>query len=180
MEPKELQNHKRHPKAISEYPAFYPLSRKNNKLPKPLDRLGRRKDAHGSGIIRVSDSHVAFFLYREGEILTDRAFYGYLFCELQDETLYTLYEFHWHPSHKGIHCKLPCRTSTDYAGRLLVQAPELQITKTSALDPSRDSDRKLLVEMFCEKCGIALELTTQDEAPLHPNQFRLFDDHHHG
>ena len=180
MEPRELKSHKQHHKSLKEYPTFSPLSKKGNKLPRPLDRLGRRKEAHGSGIVRVSDSHVAFFLYRDGEILTDRAFYAYLFCELQNETLYTLYEFHWHPSHKGIHCKVPCRTSGNYAGRLLAQAPELQITKTSSLDPANDSDRKLLVEIFCTKCGIALELTKQVEAPLNPNQLRLFDDPHHG
>lgn len=179
MTPIELREHKRHCKKISALPTFTPLNKKNNRLPRPLDQLGRRKDAHSSGMIRVSDSHVAFFLYRDGEILTDRSFYGYLFCELQNSTLSTLYEFHWHPSHKGIHCKLPCNTANNYAGRLLVQAPELQIASASTLDPAKESDRKLLVEMFCKKCGIELSLPkAMPEA--RSNQADLFDDHNDG
>lgn len=158
MKPRELKDHKSHKKRLTTAPNFQPLVKKGNKLPKPLDSLGRRRDVHCSGVIRVSDSHVACFLYRGGEILTDRAFYAYLFCELESGSLYPLYEFHWHPSHKGIHCKLPCKTDLNYSGRLLVQAPELQLEQFSTLDPLDEKDRHKLIEMFCSKCGIDLEL----------------------
>lgn len=179
MSPLELKTHKDFPKKLSSLPVFAPLAKKNRGLPKPLDSLGRRKEVHSSGVIRVSESHVAFFLYRDGEILTDRAFYAYLFCELKNSTLYTLYEFHWHPSHKGIHCKLPCKTEKNYAGRLLVQAPELQLRPASTLDPSNESDRIELVKMFCEKCGVDLELPADDSTACTENQPDLFDEQHH-
>jgi len=180
MSPQELKSHKEHTKRLASLPVFTPLAKKKNGLPKPLDMLGRRKEVFGSGLMKVSDTHIAFFLYRDGEILTDRAFYGYLFCELKNASLYTLYEFHWHPSHKGIHCKLPCNTDNNYAGRLLVQAPELQIQSSSSLDPANEQDRLELVRMFCEKCGVSVDFPAETKATSTDNQGDLFHEQHHG
>ena len=162
MEPRELKAHKDAPKTLNSYPAFKPLNKKSNSFPRPLDALGRRKNAHATGLLSVSDTHSAFFLYRDGEILTDRAFYGFLFCHLENGSLYPLHEFHWHPSHKGLHCKIPCKTQIDYKGRQLVQAPEFNLSMVRPHDPANESDRNHLIRLFCKACGVTME--PKDEA----------------
>lgn len=172
MTPKELQGHKHAPKALGAIPKFKELNKKNNSFPKPLDMLGRRKNAFASGLVRLSHTHEAFFLYRGGDILTDTCFYGYVFCRLANASLYPLYEFHWHPSHKGLHCKLPCNTSFDYNGRLLKGAPELSLSTDPTLDPRKENDREKLISMFCESCGIEKAWQPACAAPIDP-QFQL-------
>ena len=162
MDPRELRSHKLALKTLSSYPTFKPLNKKNNNFPRPLDMLGRRKNAHASGLIDVSHSHSAFFLYRDGEILTDRAFYGYLFCTLSSGSLFPLHEFHWHPSHKGLHCKLPCKTEMNYSGRLLLQAPEFNLSMSRPYDPANENDRNQLVVLFCKACGITMTASDDD------------------
>lgn len=179
MTPNELKTHKKHKKVLDSLPSFNALSKRGSKLPRPLDGLGRRKDVYVSGLIEVSNSHAVFFLYRDGQILTDRAFFGYLFCVLQNKSLNTLYEFHWHPSHKGIHCKLQCNTSLNYTGRLLVQAPELQLAPPSELDPAKEADRVKLVQMFCAKCGIHLNLPKAQDQDQASEQGDLFNELDH-
>lgn len=165
MTPADLRDHKKSPKTLSAYPVFKGLNKKNNHFPKPLDSLGRRKGAHASGLVPVSEHHFAFFLYRDGEILSDRAFYGYLFCKLANGTLSPICEFHWHPSHKGLHCKLPCNTTLNYSGRLLVNAPELDLNIPGSLDPADDSDRRVLIRLFCAACGVTIPWDDEDEVP---------------
>lgn len=162
MDPRELRGHKLAQKTLSSYPTFKPLSKKNNNFPRPLDMLGRRKNAYASGLIAVSDTHSAFFLYRDGEILTDRAFYGYLFCTLSSGSLFPLHEFHWHPSHKGLHCKLPCKTEMNYSGRLLQLAPEFNLSMARPYDPANEGDRNHLVVLFCRACGITMTAPDDD------------------
>lgn len=172
MTPKELQEHKLAPKSLGAIPKFKELNKKNNSYPKPLDMLGRRKNAFASGLIALSDTHEAFFLYRGGDILTDTSFYGYVFCRLANGSLYPLYEFHWHPSHKGLHCKLPCNTTLDYNGRLLKAAPELSLNSDPTLDPRKEKDREELISLFCESCGIQQGWKSANPAPVDP-QFEL-------
>lgn len=66
---------------------------------------------HATKQIRVSTYHQVLFWWRDGETLADRSFYGYLMCDLAQDALGIVFEFHWHPSHKGIHCKVPCETT---------------------------------------------------------------------
>lgn len=156
MEPRALRDHKAAQKTMESIPEFRPLSKKNNQLPRPLDGLGRRKNAFATELISLSSSYRALFLYRDGEILTDKAFYGYLFACQEGGVLYPLYELHWHPSHKGLHCNLPCNTVLNYSGRLLVQAPELSLKMSRPYDPAQQGDREILIREFCRLCGVTL------------------------
>lgn len=75
---------------------------------------------------------------------------------LPDGQLFPLFEFHYHPSHKGVHAKLPCKTELNYAGRQLPGAPELNLKSSGSLDPRSEADRMALVHRFCQACGIEL------------------------
>ena len=154
MTPKELASHKAAPKRLVSLPAFKQMKR--GKLPKPLHKMGSPR-IQSTDILNISDSHRAFFVWRDGEIRTDSAFYAYLFCELEDETLYPLFILHFHPSHKDVHAKLPCKTEINYAGRELPGAPELAIsTSRLNLDPRQEGDRNHMIECFCTACGITM------------------------
>lgn len=117
---------------------------------KMADGERRHVSACGPERRHVSDTHVAVFIWRDGEILTDRAFFGHLLCKLHTGALYPLFEFHWHPSHKGLHAKLP------YTGRQLPGAPELALKTDGKLDPRSEGDRFRLIAAFCDACGIVL------------------------
>ena len=67
------------------------------------------------------------FVWRDGELKTDSAFLVWLFCKLDEEPLYSLFEMHFHPSHKGLHAKLPCKPDVNDGGRQLVKAPRLTL-----------------------------------------------------
>lgn len=81
---------------------------------------------------------------------------AWLFCVLENQSLYPLFELHFHPSHKGVHCKLPCNTENDYTDRQLPKVPELELMTAKELDPRIDAHRQQLIVQFCEACGIAL------------------------
>lgn len=153
MTPRDLLAHKLAPKTLKEIPDFKP--QKRNKLPKPFKGLGGPK-IQSTGMIDVSGDHVAIMYWRDGAILTDRSFYGHLFCRLAKGNLSPIFEFHWHPSHKGFHCKTPCRTDSNYTDRNLPGAPELSLKTNANLDPKSSSDRLQLVVAFCDACGISL------------------------
>lgn len=161
MSPLELQEHKKSHKQLPAIPVFKPLTRRQNKLPKPFRTLGGPR-IFATGLIEVSDTHVVFLYWRSGEMLSDRAFYGYLLCKNHVADLSPLFEFHWHPSHKGLHCKVPCNTTLNYTGRLLPMAPELNIKTPPKLDPQVEADRLQLVTIFCDACGVKLP----DQDPL--------------
>ena len=95
-------------------------------------------------------------MWRDGEEITDRAFYGHLLWALPQGDLYPLLEFHYHPSHKGVHCKMPCETAIDYRNRLLPGAPELNLGTSRILDPRVPDDRSALVVLFCRAAGITI------------------------
>jgi hypothetical protein len=145
-----LRQHKRATKELLVEPSFRPLKRKS--LPKPFHKMGGGR-AHSTGLIDVSDTHSVLFVYRTGDIRSDTSFYAYLMCKLRSGQLSPLMEFHYHPSHKDLHCKLPCRTTQDYTERLLPQAPELQLGRCD-LDPRAPDDRLELIWRFCAATGI--------------------------
>jgi hypothetical protein len=150
---RDLAKHKVASKRLEEVPTFRQMKR--GKLPKPFNRMGGPR-LFATDLVAVSDSHAALFVWGDGEILTDTKFYGYMLCRLSNGSLYPLLEFHWHPSHKGVHVKMPCETSLDYTGRLLPGAPELALKSTRTLDPRSHDDRVQLIAMFCEAAGIEL------------------------
>ena len=153
MKPSELKAHKLASKQLKEIPVFKP--QKRNKLPRPFKTLGGVR-IESTGMLDVSDTHVAFMYCRNGQIFTDRAFYAFLFCRLANGSISPVFEFHWHPSHKGFHCKTPCKTEEVYTDRTLRNAPELSIKTQHGLDPKNSDDRLKLVIKFCNSCGISL------------------------
>lgn len=153
MKKEDLSQHKAAPKHLGSIPQFKPLKR--GKLPKPFNRVGGGR-IHATPLIDVSDDHVAVFYYKNGEIFTDTSFYGFLLSKLYDGSVSPLFEFHWHPSHKGFHCKMPCETQLDYTNRMLPGAPELNLKTNNRLDPRNERDRTVLINMFCKWCGITL------------------------
>ena len=153
MNPKELAAHKSAPKRMATLPSFKAMKR--GKLPKPLHKMGGPR-LQGTEVVEVSDTHRAIFMWRDGEQRTDRAFYAYLFCVLETGELHPLFEMHFHPSHKGLHAKLPCKTQYDYASRFLPGAPELGIKSPPDLDPNNELHRNQLIDIFCSSCGIKI------------------------
>jgi len=154
MTPKELRIHKLAEKRLLTIPEFRGV-KQFSKLPKPFDRMkGRRW--HTSGQISVGDSYRVFMIWRDGEELTDSSFRPWLTHVTSTESLYPLLEFHYHPSHKGVHVKAPCKTLLDYTDRQLPQAPELQLKTTLNMDPRTNEGRSMLVHLFCKSCGIRM------------------------
>lgn len=162
MTPKELVAHKAAPKVLDEIPTFKPMKR--GKWPKPFHKMGSAR-THATDFVAVSDTHAVVFLWRDGEALTDTSFYGYLMCAMANGAHSPVFEFHWHPSHKGFHCKVPCETTLDYRNRLLVGAPELALNTNPKLDPRSDSDRLVLIVEFCDACGISLSSKNNHQQP---------------
>lgn len=140
-------------------PDFKRLTR--GKLPKPFHKMGSPR-LLATALIAVSDEHRVVFVWRDGETLQDAAFMAWLFCIQGDQVLYPLFELHFHPSHKGVHCKTPCRSDLNYSNRQLSGALELNLTTSEGLDPRSDTHRKQLMLQFCDACGISI---TQEEDP---------------
>lgn len=153
MTPKELALHKAAYKQLQCVPVYKPLKR--NKLPKPLHKMGSLR-IQATDLLAVSDTHRVVMMWRDGETRQDSAFLAWMFCILESQDLYPLFEFHFHPSHKGVHCKLPCKTQSDYTSRQLPGAPELGLVTLEGLDPRIDIDRQKLTLQFCKACGITL------------------------
>ena len=153
MTPKELAIHKAAPKRLSELPSF--KSVKRGKFPKPLHEMGGPR-LQATDLVEVSETHRVVFIWRYGELRTDSAFLAYLFYELEDGGLYPLFEMHCHPSHKGVHAKLPCNTESNFTSRVLPGAPELALSGRDDIDPRIDADRQVLIASFCKACGIGI------------------------
>ena len=161
MTPRDLKNHKSAAKQLRQVPEFQTRKR----LQRPFKHVGGPR-IFPTGILDVSDTHAVLMYWREGQILTDRAFYGHLFCRLANGKTSPLFECHWHPSHKGIHCKTPCKTENDYTDRNLPGAPEFAIKTTSQYDPKKADELKMLVMLFCKSCGISLPVSDSNTQPL--------------
>lgn len=130
-------------------------AQKRNKLPRPFHKLGGPR-IYSTGMLTVSNHHMAIMYWRDGPTFTDRSFYGHLMCTLANGSLSPLFEFHWHPSHKGFHCKTPCNTDANYTDRTLPGAPEMELKTLSGVDPSNPDGLTQLVCIFCNRCGISL------------------------
>ncbi len=147
----ELINHKRLTKRLSNAPIF--AKTRKGKLAKPFHKMGGNNLYHAT--CQVSDSHVAYFFWKDGELRTDSKFYAWLML-IQGANLYPLLEFHYHPSHKPVHAKIPCDTDRDYTNITLPGAPELNIGMLGKVDPRTEIGRLKLIEAFCKACGITL------------------------
>lgn len=152
MTPQELAKHKQAPKRLAVLPAFKAMTKSAKKL-KPFHKMGGSR-LQWTDLVAVSDIHRIVFMWRSGEQRTDSAFFAYLFFTSSNNELYPLTEFHFHPSHKGGHIKVPCNTDLDYLERFLPSAPELQIAGVEALDPRLEEDRVILINRFCQAVGI--------------------------
>ena len=159
MSPRELALHKAAPKQLMGTPDFKRLTR--GKLPKPFHKMGSPR-LLSTSLIEVSAEHRAVFMWRDGETRQDAAFMAWLFFAKGEQVLHPLFELHFHPSHKGVHCKTPCRSDMNYGNRQLPGAWELNLTTNEGLDPRSDTHRKQLILQFCEACGITV---TQEEDP---------------
>jgi hypothetical protein len=151
VQPLDLRDHKRVEKRLRTVPNFAQMKR--GKLPKPFDRMGGRR-LTTSSVVEVSSSHCVCFVVKDGPLLSDSAFYGWLLCRLSNGSLSPLFEFHWHPSHKGFHAKLPCGTTDNYTNRQLPGAPELDLRTDAKLDPREPGGREALIRYFCVRTGI--------------------------
>lgn len=163
MQKRDLRDHKDALKQLTVIPAFKTQAR--NKLPAPFKKLGGPR-IQTTGILSVSPHHSVFFYWRDGPVLSDRLFMGYFFAVLAKGDLSPIFEFHWHPSHKGFHCKTPCNTSSNYTNRMLPGAPELAIKTDPNLDPKSGADREKLIRIFCKACGIELPKAAPETLPL--------------
>lgn len=164
MTPKELHAHKIAPKQLEQIPTFKQI--KKGSLPAPFHRLKSSKRVHSTGMLDVAENYVAIFIWRDGPTLTDRAFFGYLFVKVAIGRLHPVFEFHWHPSHKGFHCRVPCRTEQNYVNRMLPGAPELAMKTDLELDPGNAMDRNQLISVFCSACGIGLPVSDGNSLSL--------------
>lgn len=149
MDEKILKKHKKHPKCLAVKPAFKSLKR--GRLPKPLHKMGGGR-LWATDMLPLADAYQACFIWRDGGILSDTAFFGWLF-ETRPLGLYPLAVLHYHPSHKPVHLLTPCRDERDFTNRQLPGVVEFFISKSS-LDPRNETDRLRLFEMFCSRCGI--------------------------
>lgn len=162
MTPRELKAHKNAAKQLPEVPVF--KLQKRNKLPRPFSKVGGPR-IHCTGMLDVSVDHVAVMFWRDGPALTDRSFFGHLFCKLANGSLSPIFEFHWHPSHKGFHCKTPCKTESNYTDRMLPGAPELNLKTQPETDPAKPLHLTKLVYIFCKSCGISLPEEESKDIP---------------
>lgn len=152
MLPRELKQHKLINKQLNcSDIEFLPL--KKGSLPGQFKRLGR-PNAYSSGFVPVSDGYKVLFVWRDGELMTDSSFYGYLVHHPSPRDRQILLELHWHPSHKGIHCVTPCNTELNLNNRMLVAQPDINLNGNLRWDPRVDKDRKELIQLFCDVCGI--------------------------
>jgi hypothetical protein len=163
MEPKELAAHKQVSKKLRTTPTFRPMTK--GKWPRPFNRMARPR-VQATELIRVSDDHSVLFIWRDGEALEDRSFYGHLLCSVSQGDLYPLLEFHYHPCHKGVHCKVPCQTALDYRNRLLPGAPELNLKTSRVFDPGLAEDRAALIVLFCSTAGISISSEQNGQGDL--------------
>lgn len=151
MNPRVLASHKIAPKRLEAMPSFKGLRR--GRLPKPLHKLGGER-LRASDLVSVGGSYQVCFVWRDGQLLADTAFYAWLFLG-QPGKLVPLAAMHYHPSHKPVHLMTPCNDERDFTNRQLPGTTEFHICDKS-LDPRLDADRVFLVDVFCIRCGISL------------------------
>lgn len=151
MDARTLRHHKQQPKRLAEQLDFKPAKR--GKLPRPLNQVGGAR-LFATAMLSVAERYQICFLWRDGAILSDTAFYGWLF-EVRAQGLSPLASLHYHPSHKPVHLLTPCGIERDFTNRQLPGAHEFNLS-SGRLDPRLPDHRAQLVVLFCERCGVAL------------------------
>lgn len=126
---------------------------RNNKLPKPLDKLGGPR-VKASPLYNVGHELKAVFVWKTAPVKEQRQLYGFLFKEVP-RGLMPMVRLDYHPSHKGLHILLNCEDERDLTNRGLPGCKELAITD-KALDPDVEDDRNRFIALFCERVNIEL------------------------
>ena len=151
MDQRLLKKHKRAAKRLSEAPLF--KASRRGRLPKPLDKLAGAR-VFASDLMPVGGPYHVCFAWRDGQLLADTSFYGWLFLGASGD-LYPLAALHYHPSHKPAHLLTPCRDGRDFTNRQLPGVIEFAVAN-ERFDPRLPVDRGRLIELFCARCGIDL------------------------
>lgn len=151
MDKKILRQHQNREKRLPNRPAFYPARR--NRLPKPLHQLSGPR-LFTTDLLELAEVYRACFVWRNGELLSDTAFYGWLF-EVRPKGMHPLAVMHYHPSHKPLHLLTPCEEDRDFTNRSLPGVREFNL-RTRRYDPRLERDRLDMIAMFCDRCGIDL------------------------
>lgn len=167
MNKTEIALHIKSTKSLIGVPSFKPLKKKT--LKGGLSRMGGSR-LSSSGYIEVSSEYLVVFIIKDGEVLTDTSFFAYLF-QLKGTDLYPIIEYHWHPSHKLQHIKIPCGVNIDYTNRLLPGAKELDCSRGIGMpDPRTNAGIMQLIESFCRVAGIAIVSNVGNTEDLWANQ----------
>ena len=107
-----------------------------------------------SELLSVAPNQVVLFAYKRAALLEDCKFWAYWGFLLATGEFQPMAEWHYHPSHKGIHCKVPCGTDKDYTSRMLAQAPELSVCPQKMPDVRTSAGIDQLIGIVCEKLSI--------------------------
>lgn len=171
MDRRELLKHKKTPKIL---PGRAIVFSRRHKLPKPLDRVVRSTRTSTTKLINVSDRHSVCFLFRDADIWTRSAFFGWLLHQ-QGKTYTAIAAFHYHPSHKSPHILMPCGEDDDLDHGTLHTCDELLLRDAETPpDPRTEEGRLTLIQLFCQSTGIQIKKDDSDDAAanqkldLHP------------
>lgn len=156
MNPRQLREFKELNKELKEFPKFF-AGTHGKDYPKPMKQL--RKYDMVSDILEVANNHIVVFAYRRKPLSIDCKFYAYWGLKNSDGKLIPIMIMHYHPDHKGIHVKLPCKTdpNIDFTSRELPGAPELNIYGKESPDIRTDEGVKQLVNLFCSASGTSIK-----------------------
>ena len=158
MDAKPLRDLIKEEKVLQEKPKFY-VGTHSRTYPKPLNLF--RGTCCVSKLLPVAEHQVVLFAYKRAAIEEDCKFYAYWGFLLTTGEYEPLMEWHYHPSHKGIHCKVPCETTLSYTSRQLVNAPELSVCLGKRPDIRTDWGVQEMIGLFCGKLNIRLPETSQ-------------------
>lgn len=160
MEARPLRDLIKQEKVLQEYPKFY-AGTHSRTYPKPLNRF--RGTCYVSELLSVAEHQVVLFVYKRAAIAEDCKFYAYWGFRLTTGEYEPLLEWHYHPSHKGIHCKVPCETTLVYTSRQLVNAPELSVCFGKQPDIRTEWGVQEMIGLFCKKLNIRLPEISQTD-----------------
>ena len=162
MNPRQLAEFKNMKKTMEPNPSFHQGTHSKS-YPKPLNRF--KSSSMVSDLIYVADKQVVLFAYKQSELLIDCKFYAY-WGTLIDGKFTPIMIVHYHPSHKGMHAKVPCKTDRDYTSRELPGAPELQIHKDKLPDMRTERGINELITLFCKSAGIMIQNASNNQLSL--------------
>lgn len=160
-----MLEYKRMVKAIPEKIIFR-KGKISKSYPRPLNAF--KNSYWVSDVLDVATNQVVCFAYKQSSSLVDSKFYAYWGLRNSKNELIPLMNFHYHPSHKGIHARFACKTTELFTSRYLVVAPELNLHKKHQPDIRTQEGINELICLFCKSAGI--ELPKEN----FPNQLSLF------